>query len=102
MKVFLRRDLLPGIALFLRVLERQFVGDVVLIDAADVGCGLKTDLLSGHQFDVVKPYVRVESALLRQFAHLRDFLRPGIVARKGEERAVLFAEVLVREIARYE
>ena len=55
-------------------------------------------LLGRDDLDVVEPLVRVEAALHRLLAHLRDVAGARVVAREGEQRAVLLVELRVLEV----
>jgi UMF1 family MFS transporter len=70
------REALARLLLLGAGLEHQLVGRVVLVDVAHVRRGLDADLLGGDELDVVEPLVRIEAALGRLLAHLRDPL-PG-------------------------
>src|SRR6187455_334136 len=59
----------------------QLVGDVVLVDVADVGDRLAADPLRGHALDVPEPDVGVEAPLLGLAPELPQPSRPAVVGR---------------------
>ena len=78
-------DLLGG--LFSRRLgfHDQLVGDVVLVDVADISHRLRTDFVGGYVLDVVEPDVWIQSAVAGFLAQLRNSARAGIVGREREQ-----------------
>src|SRR6185369_8226863 len=76
--------------------EHQPVGDVVLVDVADVRRRLDSDLPGDDDLDVVEPLVGVEAAPRRLLARAHDVAGTAVVAREREQRAVARAEVGVR------
>src|SRR5688572_3682811 len=69
-------------------LQNQAVGNVVLVDVADVGHRFLADLLSRHVLHVVKPDVRIKSALRGFVAQLRDPAGAGVVGSEREQRLI--------------
>src|SRR5262245_25522410 len=67
-----RRYLLLRLVGFGLGVEHQAVGDVVLVDIADVGRRLGANLLRDDDLDVVEPLVRVEPLLRGGLSRLRD------------------------------
>jgi Ca2+:H+ antiporter len=66
----------------------QLVGNVVLVDVADVGRRLRPNLLGGDILHVVEPDVRIQPALGSFLAHLGNAARAGIVGSEGKEGLV--------------
>src|SRR5213596_1198488 len=95
---------LPGAALdrldsFLRggpALQNQAVGNIVLVDVADVGHRFLTDLLGRYILHVLKPEVGIEPALGGLLAQLRNPARAGIVGSEREQRLVKLLHWLQR------
>ena len=59
----------------LPLLNDQLVGDVVLVDVADVLDGHRAHILGNQQFDILKPLIRIESLCRRSLAQLRNAIR---------------------------
>ena len=57
----------------------QLVGDVVLVDVADVRDRLATDPLRGDAFDVVEPEIGIEASLLCFTPELSQASGPRVV-----------------------
>src|SRR5262249_10105248 len=72
----------------LQLVFDELVGDVVLVDVADIRHGLGSDLLLGDVLHVVEPHVGVEAPPGGFAAELRDTSRPRVVCRESEERLV--------------
>src|SRR6185295_2536450 len=70
------------------VLHRERIGDVVLVDVADVLHRLAADPSRGHPLHVVEPHVGIEAARLGFPAQLADPSGPRVVGREGEEPLV--------------
>jgi hypothetical protein len=77
--------------------EGQLVGDVVLVDVADIRGRFDADLLGNDDLDVVEPLVGIEAAPLCFLARLGDVARAAVVARESEQRTIPFTEPRVRE-----
>src|SRR4029453_10704547 len=65
--------------------HEQAIGDVVLVDVADVAHRLRPNLLGGDVLHVVEPDVRIQSALGGFLAKLRDPARAGLVGSEREQ-----------------
>src|SRR4249919_455544 len=84
--------------LLLDLLQRERVGDVVLVDVADVLHGLASDPLGGNPLDVVEPDVRVQPALLGFTAQLTKASGPAVVGGKREQLLVQRVDRLVGKV----
>src|SRR4029450_13107029 len=62
----------------LPLVVEQPVGDVVLVDVADVGHRFAANPLRGNALEVAEPDVRIEASLLRFSPELSDASRPGV------------------------
>ena len=82
----------------LALLREQPVGDVVLVDVADVGDRLAPDALGRDLLDVAEPDIRVEAALLRFTPQLADPARPRVVGREREQPLVQLVHRFVLEV----
>ena len=62
----------------------QLVRDVVLVDVADVLDGHRPHILGNEQFDILKPFIRIESLCRRSLAQHRNAIWARIVSGKGK------------------
>ena len=69
----------------LRLFESQLVGDVVLVDVADIRHRLLSDVFGRNKFHIVEPDVRVKAHICCLFAQPRDTIRSGIITGKDEQ-----------------
>src|SRR5262245_4807147 len=77
-----------GLASRVPILERQRVGNVVLVDVADVLHSLAADALACDSFHVVEPDIRVQAARLCLLAQLPHPSGPAVVGRKRKQPLV--------------
>ena len=72
------RDLQAHLVGFRLCLERKLVRDVVLVDVAHVGRGLRSNPLADDQLYVVEPLVRIEAFFLGFRARLARLPAPQL------------------------
>src|SRR5262249_48079225 len=95
-------DLFDRFLLVLLRLEREPVGNVILVDIADVSRRLEADLVRDHDLHVVEPFVRIETSLLGNLPAFGDVAGPAVVAGESEECPVLLVEARAGKILRHE
>lgn len=69
----------------LRLFDGKLVSDVVLVNIADVGDSLLSNLFGRNEFYIAEPEVRVKAHICRLFAQLHNAIGPGIVTGKDKE-----------------
>lgn len=69
-------------------IDDQPIGDVILIDIADVGYRLGANFFCRHIFDVTEPDVRVKSSLFSHGAQAGDTRRTRVIGGKGKQRFI--------------
>ena len=77
----------------------EFVGNVIFIDVAHIGSGFSTDPFGGYDLHVVEPFVGVEPALYREFAHTSDIGGAGIVGGHCEKRPLCLTKLCIGKVA---
>ena len=65
--------------------RHRFVGQVILVDVADVLDGFGADFAGSDEFDIVEPTIRVVTLGSGHAPQFFYSIRPGVVRSQGEE-----------------
>ena len=72
----------------LRLFEYESVSHIVLIYVADIAYSFLTDLPRGHELDISKPFVRIQSFTCCLLAQTCDSIGTSVIGGKGEQSFV--------------
>jgi hypothetical protein len=82
-----------------RPVHRQLIGDIVLIDVADVLHSLATRTLTDDAFDMVEPLIGIEASARGLLSKSAKACWTTVVRRKREEGLVNWIQCSLREMA---